>query len=793
MDLRFGLRSLRRNPGFTLLAVTVLALGIGATSAIFSVVNSVLLRPLPYPDANRIVTLTTSWNAGSFQKDSIARQVSALDFQDWQKQSTVFKASALYYANLTSVSVAGSAEYARVATVSPEFLQVFQVEPLVGASSQPGAVLSYSYWQAHFGGDSSVIGHDLRALGREATITGVLPPGFAFPDATDIWLPLDLGATQDPRTRGGLNFQAVARLKVGESLQQAQLQMTGIAARLEEQYPETNKNRGVAVTRLQDHMVSGVRTTLYMLLGAAGLILLIACANTATLLVARGSTRTRELAVRAAVGASRMRIIRQLIGESLLLALLGGGMGLLLTGWASAALVVVAPADMPRLAETSIDRWVLAFTLAASVIATVLAGLAPALQASRVDLNEALKQSTGRSSIGGKAGRLRAALVVAEVALSMILVTGAGLLVKSLNALHNVDLGFQPQNVLAMRTTAAMPRARVNAFFKGLLEDISTLPGVVAAGATMGLPGHVSSSGAYWADHIPARLDDPFGTPDVLSVIAPGTFAALGIPLLSGRDFNDRDTADAPMVAIVNQSVVRKSFPGGDAVGHTIFCPFDSLNFQLFKIVGVVGDVRQYGPAQPPMPECFLPYQQHQYNGQTLSVVVRTTANSQSIAGTLRRMVRERSADVSVSFTTMNESLAGDIATPRFRTRLLGLFAALAMLLAMAGVYGVIASLAAQRSSEFGLRTALGATRAELLRLMLSQGAALGGTGLAIGLIGAAAATRLLTGMLFEVKPNDPATYAGVTLVLGLVVLAASFMPAWRAAGVDPLVALRQE
>jgi predicted permease len=792
MDLRIGLRSLRKSPGFTLLAVTVLALGIGANTAIFSVVNAVLLRPLSYRDPDRIVTLTTAWTNGPFQKDAIARQVSATDFQDWRDQSTVFDAAALIDAEMTSVGLGASAEYARAAQVSPEFFRAFQIEPMLGSISPQTAAISYAFWQTHFGGAANVLGQTIRVFGRTVPIGGVLGPGFAFPTGTGVWLSTDPPA-RDDRTRGGLNFQAIALLKPGVSLPQAQAQMTSIAAYLEQQYPDTNKNRTVAVTRLRDDMVSGVRTTLYLLLGATGVILLIACANTATLLLARASGRTREIAIRCSVGASRMRIVRQLLAESLLLAALGGGLGLILAGWGSAALVSLAPADVPRLTETSIDRWVMAFTVAASVIATLLAGLAPALQASRVDLNEALKQSTSRSSASGKMGRLRAALVIAEVALSVMLVCGAGLLIKSFLALNSVELGFQPANVLLMRTTVPLPVERAHAFFRGLLAGVAALPGVIASGATMGPPGHVESSGAYWLNRIPERLDLSTGTPDVLSVVAPGTFRALGIPLVSGRDFNDADGENAPFVAIVNESVARKSFPSGDAVGSTIFCPFDSLKIQTLKIVGVVGDVRQYGPSRPPMPECFLPYQQHRYNGMTLSVVVRTTAEPKALAETLRRMVRERSSEVSVSFTTMEASLAENTATPRFRTLLLGMFAGLAMLLAMAGVYGVMSYLAGQRAPELGLRMALGAKPAQLATLMLRQTVALGAIGLVLGLAGAAATTRVLKGMLFEVQPNDPSIYAGVAFVLGIVVVAASFFPARRAAKADPLVALRQE
>jgi len=802
MDLRIGLRSLRKNPGFTVLAVTVLALGIGANTAIFSVVNAVLLRPLGYRDPDRIVTLTTAWEPGGERKGPW-RFVSLPDFEDWRAQSSAFDAMAFYNATEAPVSLGETAEYVHKAEVSPEFFQVFQIAPMLGAPAGRGsALIGYAFWQTHFGGSRNALGQTIHVFDRTVTIAGVMPPGFAFPDGTEIWALTDAGSeyarfskadSVDKNIfRSGLNYQAVAHLKPGMSLPQAKSEMTSIAARLEQQYPDTNKYRSVAVARLLDDMVSGVRASLYLLLAATGMILLIACANTATLLLARASGRTREIAVRAAVGASPLRIVRQLVAESLLLALLGGGLGLLLAGWASAALVALAPSDVPRLVETGIDRWVLGFTFVVSVIATVLSGLAPALQASRVDLNEALK-SAGRSTLGGKPGRLRGALVIAEVALSVMLVCAAGLLIKSFVALQNVALGFRPENVLVMQTTAPMPSDQMHAFFAGLLKDISALPGVEAAGATTSPPGWVESRGVYWIDHVPEKLDVNTGVPDATSVVSPGVFQTLGIAIVNGRDFNNGDSTDAPPVAIVNQAVARRSFPSGDAVGQMIWCPFDSLDRRMLKIVGIVGDIHQYGPEKPVMPECILPYQQHLYNNDTLRVVVRTAARPENMEATLQRVVRRRSPDVSVSFTTMQAMLAENVAAPRFRTWLLTLFAGLALTLAMAGIYGVMSFAAGQRSSEIGLRMTLGATPAQIVRLLLRQGLGMAAAGLLIGMLGASAAARLLASMLFAVKPHDPLTYAAVALAALAAVALASYLPARRAAKTDPLVSLRQE
>ncbi|HYL78536.1 MAG TPA: ABC transporter permease [Bryobacteraceae bacterium] len=802
MDIKVALRSLLKNPGFTVPGVLIMALGIGANTAMFSVVNAVLLRPLPYRNADRIVTLSTRWTSGG---GTLGRQVSAPDFQDWHDQSMAFEAIAYYAGGETSAMPGAAAEYARATRVTPEFFRVFDVQPALGRlfssdEMKPGsggaAVVSESYWKNHFGGNQAVLPKTVRMFERSVTIVGVMPAGFSFPDKTDIWFPANTITHETVEYRSGLNYLAIGRLKPGVTLEQAQTQMTSIAARLEKQYPTTNENRSVALTRLRDDMVGDVRVTLYLLLGAVGLVLLIACANVATLLLARGTGRRREIAIRAALGAGHGRIVWQLIAESFLLAVAAGSAGLLLAVWGRAALVAFAPANVPRLVETGIDGWVLAFTLVVSLTTSVLFGLAPALQASRVDLNEALKQGATRAVVGGRAGRMRNALVVAEVAMSVVLLAGAGLLIKSFVALQNVTLGFRPENVLVMQTTVPAMNAaslrRANQFFHDLLADVSVLPGVRAAGATMSPPGHIESSTGYWIDRLPAggKLDIT-GREAVVSILAPGTFTALGIPLRRGRDFNDGDRPDAPLAAIVNDTLARRALPGQDPLGRIIYCPYDS--FKPMTIVGVVGDVRQGGPASAPMPECFMPYQQHQYNGNTLSVVVRTAMDPNAMVEEMRRVVRQRSPEVPVKFTTMQAALSENVATPRFRTVLLGIFAGLAVALAIAGVYGVMAYAVGQRTNEIGLRMALGASPGDVLRLVMRQAFGLAGAGLLIGLVGAVAAARLLTSMLFEVKPADPVTFAGVAALLGLVALAASYVPARRAARVDPLAALRQE
>ena len=799
MDLKFALRSLRKNAGFTLLAILVMGLGIGANTAVFSVVNSVLLKPLDYRDPDRIVTLSSLGKISGSHS-----QVPAPDFHDWHDQSTAFSAMAYYYNDPeTAIGTRSGAEFGSVAVVTPEFLSVFAVEPAMGRffspeEVQPGGpgavVISHSYWQSHFGADPNVLGQTLRMADKIFPIVGVLPPRFQFPDKTDLWLPAN---TVFPETtsRSAHNYRVAARLKPEVTLEQAQSQMSAIGARLEQLYPASNKNESVAVTRMRDEMVGDVRTTLYLLLGAVSLVLLIACANMATLLLAKATSRTREMAIRAAVGASRGRIVRQLITESMVLAVASGIAGLLLAIWGSSALVAIAPRNIPRLAETSIDGWVLAFTFGVSVLASLLFGLAPAIQASKVDLNDSLKRGAARS-VGGGAGRIRAALVVAEIALSVVLLAGAGLLMRSFVAMHNVALGFRPEHVLVMGASVPASdlesRRRAARFYRDLLAEAAALPGVSAAGATWSPPGHVGSWGGYWIDHLPAPEGLTVSAPQaVFSVVAPGTFATLGIPLKRGRDFNDSDIYDAPFTALINESLARRSFAGQDPIGRSIYCGLDSM--KPMKIVGVVGDIRQDGPARAPRSEIYMPYQQHPGPATSLSVVVRTAAEPSALFETMRRKARATSPDVPVKFTTLETLLAENVAAPRFRTLLLGIFAGLAVCLAMAGVYGVMAYVVGQRSNEIGLRMALGASPGTVMRLVLRQGLALAGIGLAIGLAGAVAATRLLTKMLFEVKPGDPVTYAGVVVLLGAVAMAASYIPARRATKVDPLVALRQE
>jgi putative ABC transport system permease protein len=798
-DLRFAGRMLKKNLGFTSVAVLVMALGIGANAAMFSVVNAVLLRPLSFNDPERIVTLASLW-----KKSGDHGPVSAPDFRDWHEQSTAFEAMAYYQGREEAVTAGFVAEYAQEVMVSREFFRVFNVRAAIGREFtadevKPGstgvAMISTDFAVSHYGNPNKALGQKIRMFDRTLDVVGVLPPGFHFPIKSSIWFPANT-IFRDNEFRSGHNYRVVGKLKAGVTLEQAQAQMTAIGSRLEKQYPDSNADKSVAVTRMRDDMVGTFRITLWVMLAAVAVVLLIACGNLASMLLAKALGRSREIAVRAALGAGRGRIARQLITESLVLALLSGAFGVLLAFWGARALVALAPSDVPRLLETSVDARVLVFTLIVSVVASLLFGLAPALQVWQVDLNKSLKQGTTRTASGNITGLFRGGLVVTEIALSMMLLITAGLLLKSFVALQNVSLGFRPERVLVMETSfsasdlASAKRATV--FYKDLLAEIAAIPGVLNSSAVMELPVRIMSAGNYFTDRHTDISQFHVNTPSaVYSIVAPGAFATLGVPLIEGRDFNDRDTLDAPFSAIINQKLAAEAFPGQDPIGHLINWGMDSP--EPMKIVGVVGNVRQAGPASSPQSEIFAPFQQHPGPSTALNILVRTALEPNALFPTLQQMVQALSPDVPVKFTTMEASVSDNVAAPRFRTLLLGVFAALAVILAMAGVYGLMSYVAGQRSNEIGLRMALGASPSDVLRLILGQGLALTTAGIVLGLLCAAGVTRLLQSMLFEVKATDPLTYFVVITALAGVALAASYIPARRAMRVDPMVALRYE
>ena len=793
-DLRYAGRALRRRPGFAALAIAIVALGIGANTAVFSVVNGVLLKSLPYPDADRIVVLRTT----SVKTGEINPLVTLANFWDWRAQSTSFEAMATYRGAETPVTPGDTAEYARHATVDVQWFGVFRVVPAIGrafgpadlvpSNSQPVAIIGDAYWQSRYGGDPGVLQRTIRVGNTLRHIVGVMPQGFQFPNRTDVWTP----QTSRTASRTSHNLLAVARLKPGVPLASANAELSTIAARLAQQYPDSNEGRGVSVARLQDQLVRDVRLMLYLMWGAVGLVLVIACANTATLLLTKATARRREIAVRTALGASRRRIMRQLVTESLLLAIVAAAAGIALAYWGVQALVALTPADVVRLTDTRIDGGVLAFTLAVSLLASILFGLVPALHASKMDLAEAIKNGA-RATSGSRSIRTRGVLVVGQIALAVILLTGAGLLVRSLIALQNVTLGFEPANVLVMKATGVRSLAENNAFFDRLLPRVAALPGVLAVGATSVPPGDLtlSGDGAYRIDHLIEERDHDRERHALFTIVTPGAFAALGIPITRGRDFNETDIENRPLVAIVNEALVRKSLGDQDPIGKTISCSWDRKG--PMTIVGVVGDARERNPGLEPMPDCYMPYRQHPYNGNTLNVVVRTESDPMALATPLRRAAAEIAPEVPVAFTTMEATVAKRMAEPRFRALLFAVLAAIAGCLAMAGVYGIVAQAVEQRGKEICLRMALGANRTAVLKMVVGQGVMLSIAGAALGLTGAFGATRFLETMLFEVTPLDPVVYLSVVVLLAVVAVAASYVPARRAAVLNPVELLKTD
>jgi putative ABC transport system permease protein len=799
-DLRYAVRNLIRQPGFAATAILTVALGIGATTAIFSVVNAVVLTPLPYREPARIVALQTFW------KDTGRRgtSTSGPDFHDWVAQSRSFEALGYYAGGETSVVAQGAADYASVHWITPGFFRALGVDAQLGRvlseeEERPGgplaAVITDAFWRRQFDGDRSALGSTLKFGQRIYTIVGVLPPGPRYPARADVYH----ASWVNPETtsRSAHNYRVIGRLRGDVRIEQAQAEMTAIAARLEREYPVSNINKSVVVLPLQDVIVGDSRTTLYVLLGAVTFVLLIACANVANLLLARATARTREMVVRAAVGAGRTRLIRQLLTESALLGMIGGSIGLVLARWGVTALVTAAPADLPRLEEIGVDLTALAFALGISLAASVLFGLAPALQVSRVQLAEGLRQGGKGSASGGRRSWTRHVFVVAEVALAVVLVVGAGLLGRSLIALAEVDLGFATDKLVVLRMSvpvadrADAPRA--TAFFRAVLPEIRATPGVVAAGAGFSLPTAVRSDGGYWIEGGPGPEELGVRSPQaIFNVVTPDYFRAMRIPIVRGRDFTDADVFNAPFVAVVNEAFVRTAFPDRDPIGHRVMWGLDTPDYM--RIVGVVGDVRTRGPARPVQPEIYAAADQHPSPSTMLNIVARTDGmDPLALGGTLARLIRHRNADVPVKIDTMEGTLATATATPRFRTFLLAVFAAVALLLAVAGVYGVMAYTVSQRIPEIGIRVALGATPGEILRMIVGHGAKLASAGLVLGIALALGMTRLMQGLLFGVTARDPMILAGVTLVVAAAALGACYIPGRRALRVEPMVALRAE
>ena len=795
-ELRYAFRTLAKNPGFSLIAILTLALGIGANTAIFSIINGVLLVPLPYPDADRIVALSSY----SKQTGRETPRLTGGDLVDMRDDGQIFEALSCYYGGEMGVQLRGRAEFTGAFFVNPDFFRIFGVQPAYGrlldaTDLNRGAVVSQSFAERNFASGPNALGQSVSIENRAYQIAGVLPAGIQFPAKADVWVLT--APVPENLNRTAFNYPTVAKLKRGVTLDAANSRLRTIGARLAAAFP-TNRNRSFTATPLRDQLVGPVRTTLYFLMGAVALVLLIACTNVADLMLARATLRSREMAVRAALGASRWDIIRPLLVESAVLALAGGALGLLVARMGTAALVRVAADQvlLPRLDAVRIDVVVLAFVTAVSLLASLLFGLAPAFQMARPDPQRVLQQGGSRGLVGGRSPRLRNALVVAQIALSFVLAIGAGLLLRSFAALTSVQLGYRTDGMLVMY--AHIPARSLADYlaagrsFENLFRKLSGIPGVSSVAGAMGLPtGQYSSNGAYAVEdkHIfaPGQNLPQAG----FRLASPDYLRTMGIALARGREFSARDRYDSPPVAIVSEALARQSFPNEDPIGQRLQCGLDSTR-NWMTIVGVAGDVRP-SPASTPEPELYMPLQQHPYFANEVQVVVRTTLDPGSLIGAVRREVRAANPQTAMKFTTMDAMLAGSIAKPRFRMFLIGMFAGLALSLALVGVYGVMSYVTGQRTSEFGLRVALGAQPRDVVGLVLGGALRLASAGIAIGLLLSLAAGRVMAGMLFALKPTDSLTYAMVLMAVMPVILAAAAIPAWRASGVDAMTALRRE
>jgi putative ABC transport system permease protein len=788
---------LLKNPAFTAVAVLTLALGIGANTAIFSLVNGVFLRPLPYKDASQLVFIA----ATNRRQGSKVDVMSYPDFADWRAQNHVFSGLAAYRAQYYDLSGARQPERIRGVRVTEDLLPLLDESPELGRSFLPEeyqagkdhvALVSDGLWRRLFAADPHLVGKTLKLNDEIYTVIGVMPPRFQFPptEVAALYTPL---APDGNRNHGWL--WAVGRVKPGMSLREAQAEMDTIARRLEQQYPSSNKGEGVNVLPLQESVVGNLRPAFLVFVCAVGPVLLIACANVANLMLSRTTARERELAVRAALGAGRGRLIQQLLTESALLSLMGGGLGLVLAFWGADVLVAMLRQrlSIPLLANISIDRWVLGFTLLVSLFTGMIFGLFPALAASHVELNESLKAGGRIVAESLRPVRLRSVLVVSEVALALVLLVGAGLMIRSFLLLTNVETGVDVQNVLALDVSLyeskyAQPHVRAG-FLQQAVERVRALPGVQSASWVTDVPLTENFDGLSFSI---AGQPDPPGKRRHASfnVVGPGYFKTLGIPVIRGRDFADRDTDASSGVVLINQAMVRRFWPDQDPVGQQI--TMDGKSF--FSIVGVVGNVRQLGQASETSPEVYLSYLQDPVDWPYRTLIVRSAGDPLKMIGSIEQAVWSVNKDQPLSnIRTMEQVLADSVAQPRIFTLLLGVFAGLALLLASVGIYGVVSYSVTQRTHEVGVRMALGAEYADVLRLVVGQAMVLAAIGLGIGLAGALALTRFLSGFLYGVRPTDSMTFAAVVLVLAGVALLACYIPARRAKKVDPTVALRYE
>jgi predicted permease len=835
-DLRYGFRILWKSPGFTAVAVLTLALGIGANTAIFSIVNSVLLRPLPFPKPDQLVSMNEKDMRGDVSGGVVA-STSYPDFFDWRAQNHVFENMAAFRHVGFTLTGAGTPLHIDAQIVTADFFSVLGVSPSLGRGfrrdEEKGrfAVLSHELWQSKYAADPEILGKNIILEAQPYTVVGVTPAGFRFPiqsSPQQLWTSLgedaqaEAGERPATAARGQHMLDVIARLKPGVGVNQARAEMNLIAEALAKQYPNDNGKRfATYLVPEMEHLVGDTRPGLLMLLAAVGCVLLIACANIANLMLARATKRTREIAIRAALGAGRGRVMRQLLTESVLLAVVGGLLGLTFSALGVRTLLRLGPENVPRLAQVGLDWHVLVFTFVVAVFTGLIFGLAPALHGSTMNLSESLKDRGQDTSAGGQ-HRMRAALVVAETAIGMVLLVGAGLLLRSFYSLLHVNPGFDPRNVLTMKVD--LPESRYSeqqqiAFYHDLLERVQGLPGVVAAGGIFPLPLTTSDINVTFGIEgrpVPEAEEPSAG----FRAISPSYFQTMAIPLLHGRPFDARDNEKSPPVVIINQEFARRYFPNEDPIGKRIKPGFAIHGDPLMReIIGVVGGVKDHSLSGDFRPEFYFTYRQAMVGDITLCVrTVRDpstlTSSVQSSIATMDRgvpvydvrtmddyvaaAVRNSIASMDkelpmFDIRTMDEYVGASLGQSRFDALLLTLFAALALVLTLVGIYGVMAYTVAQRTREIGIRIALGASHSDVSRMILGRGFVITGLGLLIGIAGALGLTRFLSGFLFQVKPVDPLTFAAVSVLLGGISLLASYIPAWRAARVDPMVALRYE
>jgi putative ABC transport system permease protein len=800
-DQRYGFRTMLKNPGFTLIAIFTLALGIGANTAIFSVVNAVLLRPLPYPDHDRIVTI------GNYRTNQNHVNVNGADFLDWREQAKVFEQIAAFATDTVDLTGSGEPERLTAALVSADLFQVLGIGPAYGraftpAEDQPGnaqvVILSHRLWQRRFGLDPQMIGRTLTLGGQSRMVIGIMPPGFQLPGEFDLLLPLALDVNQKLRI-GPMNIVMVlASLRPGVTLEAARADLSVIRERQRQTFPHYFSDVEVSVIGLHEHLVGAVRLALLAQFGAVAFVLLIACANVANLLLARSAARQKEMAIRAAVGAGRFRLVRQLLTESLLLSLAGGAAGLLVATWGVKLLVKMSPGGIARIDESGLDGRALCFTCVVVALVGLVAGVIPALHASKTSVNETLKaQFTARVGRPG-ARRSLQALMIGEVALTLVLLVGAGLMIKSFFRLLAVPKGFNPDNVLTLVLSPSFAKyppgsPQRRAYFQESLTRVQTLPGVQSASLTSFLP--LAGSGGSRSFKIEGRPPfEPGKEPSAQdNLISHDYFRTMGIEMRAGRAFTEQDGAETPPVVIINETMARRFFPNENPIGRRFVWTPTPLT-----IVGVVGDTRHFGLDQEVRPEIYWPYLQAR--NFVMRLVVRAApdssspANMSSLAAAIRNQIRAVDLYVPVNqVVTMDERLSDSVALRRFQTLLLSIFAAVALIIATVGVYGVLSYVVGQRTHEIGIRMALGAQANDVLRLVVGQGMRMTLIGALLGLAAALALTRVMKNLLFNVSATDSATFVSITLLLVVVALLASYIPARRATKLDPLMSLRNE